>query len=201
MGKILTNDQVVALARSNGIIPAALLAVRQVESGNRSGFLSSGRPQILFEGHIFYKYLKSYRKDLNLNELMKKYPTLIYKYWTKIHYRGGEDEWNYRLLKARDIDENLANMSASWGMFQVMGFNYKLCNCSSIESFVKKMESSGLAQLELTLNFLRNTGIIQYLNKLDWTGFAKRYNGSGYAQNRYHIKLETYYKKYVKLYP
>ena len=37
---------------------AALKAVEEVETTGRGGFLPSGKPRILFEGHIFWKQLK-----------------------------------------------------------------------------------------------------------------------------------------------
>lgn len=48
----LTNEKIADIARENKIDPAALLAVKDVES-NGGGFLSNGNPKILFEGHIF----------------------------------------------------------------------------------------------------------------------------------------------------
>ena len=70
----LTDNRIAEIARENGIHPAALLAVKLVESGTKSGFLSSGRPQILFEGHVFYKYLKANVKSLNMiqREIMRR---------------------------------------------------------------------------------------------------------------------------------
>ena len=38
---------------------AALKAVQKVETGGKGGFLPSGRPTILFEGHIFWQQLRT----------------------------------------------------------------------------------------------------------------------------------------------
>lgn len=48
----LSWQEIVAAAAQINIEPCALQAVCNVESSG-SGFLSSGRPKILFEGHIF----------------------------------------------------------------------------------------------------------------------------------------------------
>lgn len=51
-----------------------------------------------------------------------------------------------------------------------------------------------------TSDFLNDT-IRYYYNELqrkDWAGFARGYNGPGYAKNRYDIKLANAYKKYSK---
>lgn len=196
----LTDARIAEIARENGIHPAALLAVKLVESGTKSGFLDSGRPQILFEGHVFYKYLKANVKSLNMTQLCAQYPNIVYPKWDKSKYLGGEKEWT-RLEQARQINQKYANYAASWGMFQVMGFNYKKCGCQSVNEFVKCMSSSQEQQLMLTLNFLKSSGLIAPLQKRQWATFARGYNGAGYAQNKYHLKLQAAYNNYLKSFP
>lgn len=196
----LTDARIAEIARENGIHPAALLAVKLVESGTKSGFLDSGKPQILFEGHVFYKYLKANVKSLDMNKLCAQYPNIVYPKWNKSKYLGGEKEWT-RLEQARQINVKYANYAASWGMFQVMGFNYKTCGCKNINEFVEKMCASQEQQLLLTLNFLKNSNLIVPLQKRQWATFAKGYNGPGFAQNKYHIKLQAAYNNYLKSFP
>lgn len=196
----LTDDRIAEIARENGIHPAALLAVKLIESGTKSGFLDSGKPQILFEGHVFYKYLKANVKSLDMNKLCAQYPNIVYPKWDRSKYFGGEKEWT-RLEQARKINLKYANYAASWGMFQVMGFNYKTCGCKSIDEFVEKMCTSQEQQLLLTLNFLKNSNLIVPLQKRQWATFAKGYNGPGFAQNKYHIKLQAAYNNYLKSFP
>lgn len=196
----LTDARIAEIARENGIHPAALLAVKLIESGTKSGFLDSGKPQILFEGHVFYKYLKANVKSLDMNKLCAQYPNIVYPKWDRSKYFGGEKEWT-RLEQARKINLKYANYAASWGMFQVMGFNYKTCGCKSIDEFVEKMCTSQEQQLLLTLNFLKNSNLIVPLQKRQWATFAKGYNGPGFAQNKYHIKLQAAYNNYLKSFP
>lgn len=196
----LTDARIAEIARENGIHPAALLAVKLIESGTKSGFLDSGKPQILFEGHVFYKYLKANVKSLDMNKICAQYPNIVYPKWDKSKYFGGEKEWT-RLEQARKINMKYANYAASWGMFQVMGFNYKTCGCKSIDEFVEKMCTSQEQQLLLTLNFLKNSNLIVPLQKRQWATFAKGYNGPGFAQNKYHIKLQAAYNNYLKSFP
>ena len=196
----LTDARIAEIARENGIHPAALLAVKLIDSGTKSGFLDSGKPQILFEGHVFYKYLKANVKSLDMNKLCAQYPNIVYPKWDKSKYFGGEKEWT-RLEQARKINMKYANYAASWGMFQVMGFNYKTCGCKSIDEFVEKMCTSQEQQLLLTLNFLKNSNLIVPLQKRQWATFAKGYNGPGFAQNKYHIKLQAAYNNYLKSFP
>ena len=196
----LTDARIAEIARENGIHPAALLAVKLIESGTKSGFLDSGKPQILFEGHVFYKYLKANVKSLDMNKLCAQYPNIVYPKWDRSKYFGGEKEWT-RLEQARKINLKYANYAASWGMFQVMGFNYKTCGCKSIDELVEKMCTSQEQQLLLTLNFLKNSNLIVPLQKRQWATFAKGYNGPGFAQNKYHIKLQAAYNNYLKSFP
>lgn len=196
----LTDARIAEIARENGIPPAALLAVKLVESGTKSGFLDSGKPQILFEGQVFYKYLKANVKSLDMNKLCAQYPNIVYPKWDKSKYFGGEKEWT-RLEQARQINVKYANYAASWGMFQVMGFNYRTCGCKSIEEFVEKMCASQEQQLQLTINFLKNRNLLAPLQKRQWTTFAKSYNGPGFFQNNYHTKLLAAYSHYLKSFP
>lgn len=196
----LTDARIAEIARENGIHPAALLAVKLIESGTESGFLGSGKPQILFEGTVFYKYLKANVKSLDIDKLCAQYPNIIYPKWDKSKYLGGEKEWT-RLEQARQINVKYANYAASWGMFQVMGFNYKSCGCESINEFVEKMSASQEQQLRLTLNFLKHSNLIVPLQKRQWATFARGYNGPGFAKNRYHIKLQAAYNNYLKSFP
>ena len=58
--------------------------------------------------------------------------------WDKSKYLGGVHEYK-RLELAKEIDEECALKSASWGMFQIMGFNHLYCGCKDVFEFVKKM--------------------------------------------------------------
>lgn len=193
-GKV-TEEDFNTFADLLGCEVAALKAVLKVETGGRSGFLASGRPQILFEAHLFYKNLK--KTNANPDFLMTKYPNLISKTWNKALYKGGEKEWD-RLEEARKINTDAANMSASFGLGQILGSNYMLCNCKSVQEFVDKNCESEYQQLLLFIEFLRKTNLVQYLKTKDWAKFANGYNGPGYKQNAYDTKLQQAYNSYKK---
>lgn len=177
--------------------PAALKAVEEVESGGRGGFLPSGRAQILFEGHQFYSRLKASQSEAFAKQIAERFPNICYPKWDKSKYKGGEGEWE-RLIIARSVNPIIADMCASWGRFQIMGFNYRLCGCGSVVEMVKIMSESATEQFRLFANFLKSSGCLPSLQKKQWATFAKKYNGSGYAQNKYDTKLATAYAKYVK---
>ena len=190
----LIDEDFTQVAELLGCEPAALKAVQQVETGGRGGFFSPGRPAILFEGHIFWTQLK--KRGSNPEDYVKGNENILYPKWEKGHYKGGIGEYD-RLEQARKINREAADASASWGMFQIMGFNYAACGEDSIESFVRSMCESEFKQLLLTANFIKkNSQMLQALQARDWAVFAKCYNGPAYAQNRYDVKLEAAYQKY-----
>lgn len=191
----LDNGLIEKVAESMKLESALLKAVKLVESGNRDGFLPNGKPQILFEGHVMYKLLCRKIGIKSTNRLSRLHPNIIHKNWTRDNYIGGELEWN-RLNSAIDIDKEIAFESTSWGMFQIMGFNYKLCGCSNVLEFVNLMCESHESQLTMMCRFMYNSGCLKYLKAHDWGSFAKKYNGPKYEENCYHIKLEKAYKTY-----
>lgn len=191
----LTNEMIKDLANRLGIEPALLKAVQLVEAAGRDGFLADGRPQILFEGHIMYKEFHKKFPDRDLDYLCKSFSMVFYPKWDKSKYFGGLGEYK-RLELAKEIDEECALKATSWGMFQIMGFNHNLCGCKDVFDFVHKMSESHEKQLELMYYFMNNSGCLKELKEKDWAGFAKKYNGPGYAQNAYDQKLRNAYENF-----
>ena len=191
----LTENDFQRVADWLGVEMAVVKAVQTVETGGRGGFVAPGRPVILFEGHIFWRELK--KQGLDPEKYVAGNENILYPKWEKGHYYGGIREYE-RLEKARKIHKEAADASTSWGMFQVMGFNYVMCGYGSVDEMVKDMCTGGDKRLEAFARFVKLTGLRPNLERKDWTGFAKRYNGSGYAQNQYDKKLEEAYRRLAK---
>jgi hypothetical protein len=183
--KLSESDFKVAAAALNCEL-AVVKAVSRVES-NGQGFTSFCNPVILFEGHKFHKYTKGAYTGLIGNE------DISYKKWVRTYYN---DDQYARLDKAMCLDREAALMSASWGKFQIMGFNYELAGFDSVEKFVSSMYKSELDHLLAFVSFVKKTGLASKLRNRDWRGFARGYNGSGYAKNSYDIKLADAYKEF-----
>ncbi len=183
-----------------GVEIAALKAVIEVEVGmNAQGFLSDGRPKILFEGHVFWRELKKVGVDPAPHA--ERFPSIVYERWTREHYRGGAGEYD-RLDIAVKIHREAALKSASWGIFQIMGFNYKAAGHSSVQRYVNAMFDSAADHLFAFTSFIRKTknGVMrQALKDKDWTTFAKNYNGPGFAQNNYHTRMAEAYRRYKRI--
>ena len=178
-----------------GVEVAVVKAVQAVEAGGYGGFVAPGRPVILFEGHIFWHELKKW--GLDPEKYVVGNENILYPTWEKGHYYGGMKEYE-RLENAREIHKEAADASTSWGMFQVMGFNYAMCGYGSVEEMVKDMCVGEDKQLEAFARFVKLARLQSCLEQKDWAGFTRRYNGPGYAQNQYDKKLEGAYRKFIK---
>lgn len=185
MKQPITGDDYVRAAERLNCEPSAVEAVAAVESSG-SGFNPDESCKTLFEGHVFHR--------LTQGRFDAQYPTLSYAKWTREWYgRNWKDE-SARLQLALTLDRQAAIMSASWGRFQIMGFNFSACGFSSAEAFVQAMQASEGEQLRAFVAFIESRGLTDELRELRWADFARSYNGPGYAANRYDEKLAVAYK-------
>lgn len=180
-----------ATAEQLEVDPCAVKAVCQVESLG-AGFLESGRPKILFEGHIFWKKLREHGEDPERHAAA--HPNVVYRKWDRRQYKGGEAE-HTRLEEACAIHRCAALESASWGTFQIMGFNYPACGYENVENFVEDHADCAATHLKAFCRLLRANRWHECLRSLDWAGFARLYNGPAYAENKYDQKLAAAYEK------
>ena len=179
-------------AQDLGVEPAALRAVYKVESNGR-GF-AEDLPKILFEGHVFWRQLKNHGRDPQA--LAGGNADILYPKWTREHY-GGQAHERDRLRRAEAMHEAAARESASWGLFQIMGYHWQPLGYPSINDFVDSMGRHERDQLEAFCRFMQETkGLVDALRQLDWSSFAYKYNGPGYRQNTYDDKLRTAYARF-----
>lgn len=195
--RFIGDDDFVRTAQALDIEVATIRAVYKVES-NGKGFVGE-RPKILFEGHVFWDRLK--RKGRNPVQLAVGNESILYPKWTKEHYAGGAGEFK-RLEAAESIDQAAARESASWGLFQIMGYHWQTLKYESIDDFVTHMARSEGEQLEAFSRFIstkktpRGATLRDLLEKKDWSGFAFSYNGAEYRKNAYDDKLRDQYRKF-----
>ena len=79
-----------------------------------------------------------------------------------------------------------------------MGFNYAAAGFATVMDFVTAQQEGTERQLESFCAFVRQTGLVSLMRQRDFKGFARRYNGPAYADNRYDIKLENAYENCLK---
>lgn len=164
-------------------------AVLDVESRGY-GFDRRGRPVMLFEPHIFWRELgdgpqrdAAARLGLARPRWVRDYPRDSYP----------------RLEQAMKINQEAALRSASWGLGQIMGFNAGLCGYRSAAEMVRDFTNSEAAQLRAMIRFIASAGLDDELRRHDWRGFARGYNGAGYAAHDYHGRLARAYAKWAAI--
>lgn len=184
--KLVTEKDLQDAANRIGCSLAAVKAVCTVEAP-RGGFNPDGTPVTLFEGHIFSKYTKG-KYDLS-------HPHISYPKWTRVHYGRTWQAEQLRIQEAMALDRKAALMSASWGKFQIMGFNYTLCGFKTLQQFVNAMYRSEDGQLDAFVEYILATGLGDELREERWADFARYYNGPLYWKNKYDIKLAKAYDK------
>lgn len=182
----LTEADFEKVARELGVETAAIKAVVSIEAGAAmKGFWAPGVPVINFDRTMYNRYAKKVASRAGATG--ESVPTGLSGYALR--------EWT-QLINARKKNAQGANMGTFWGMFQIGGFNYKLCGCENVDEFVKRMSYSEFEQLELFATFLRTTGYVNDLRSLNWAGFARKYNGPSYARRGYHTKMAKAYARF-----
>lgn len=196
--KTLSQADFEVAAKKLGIEVASIMAVTEVEA-KEAGFYPEGEPIVLFERHKFYKYLKQLVSLDFATKIASINPNLCNK--LPGGYSGKRTEW-FRLTNACNINRVAALMSASYGLFQIMGFNYSYCGFSNVEDFYTEMCISESSQLQIFVSFLLhkdNKSMLQALRNGNWAKFASLYNGPNYEDNDYDTKLLAAYRRYKKL--
>jgi hypothetical protein len=143
-----------------------------------SGFWQNKSPQILYEQHIFHR-LTNGRFDAKAPNISNSQPG---------NYNGDQYE---RLNEAITLDETAALQSASWGMGQVLGENYKAVGYNSPQEMVAQMLTSEDTQLAAVVEDILAADINRTLAVHDWPNFARVYNGANYAAVSYDRHLSS----------
>lgn len=181
----LTEEDFRLVAQELGVEVAAIKAVVIIEAGTQmKGFWAPGIPVINFDRSMYNRFRSKAGGKPAKGESV---PAGLTGY--------ARQEWTL-LINARKVNDRGANMGTFWGMFQIGGFNYKLCGCETVDEMVKLMSDSELQQLELFAAFIKNSGMLSALKSKNWAEFARKYNGPGYARRGYHTRMANAYSKF-----
>lgn len=192
----LTIDDYEKVARELDIPVAAIRAVVEIEAGPRGeGFNPDHTPIINFDLTMFRQAAR--RRGININHYRKTHP-VVFNRLDRRRFGSTQAAQYARLDSAMTIDTVAALEGTFWGMFQIGGFNWRLCGCSSVRDFANRMQHSELAQLELFANFLRSRNLVKYIRARDWAGFSLRYNGPGYKRMRYDTRMAAAFARFSK---
>lgn len=203
----LTHQDYVQAAKDLRCDVSDVYAVAEVEALG-DGFLyydkkKEWRPKILLERHILYRLFKQRYGRSKADKLLVRYPDVIsrrsggYSTGKNSHIRGNKE--HDRLDKARKyVDKNLALESASWGMFQIMGFHWRALGYTSVVDFVLTVSKSEAAQLDAFVRFIKaNRSALNGIRSKDFRLFASAYNGRGFAKHFYDKRMRKAEKKWA----
>ena len=191
----LTQKDYEEIATRLGVETAAIRAVVDIEAGvAHKGFWAPGKPLINYDMTVVNKFAP--KLGIKLSKYRKSHPEI----WGASKRKYGSQqgaEWA-RFEALCDVDTTLGIYSSFWGMFQIGGFNWKLCKAKNADEFFMLMSRSERDQLELFANFIESSNLLKYLKAKNWSAFAYRYNGPSYASRGYHTRLAKAYAKYSK---
>jgi hypothetical protein len=93
--------------------------------------------------------------------------------------RGGQGaEW-FNVEKAVTVDLSGALLATSWGLPQLMGFNWRVTGRPDVRSMVLAFQRSVHDQVAGFFGFVQSSGLAQAILDRNWRAFALRYNGPG----------------------
>lgn len=183
----LTSEGLTNACQQLGVKAAEVWAVIFTETDlPYGGFWSSRQPQILYEQHIFSR-LTGHRFDQSDPDISNP---------RSGNYGPSGGHQYDRLTKAMNLDESAALQSASWGIGQTLGENYKMVGFASVQAMVQQMLESEDQQLLASVREMLRSQCAASLASHDWPAFARVYNGSGYAANSYDQHLRGWYAKF-----
>ncbi len=189
--KVLSQADLEDAAVMLDVSVASIMAVNSVESRG-SGFFDNDKPAILYERHIMRRRLGEH--GIDPTPYLTKYPNLVSR--NTGGYLGGVAE-HQRLDQACTIHETSALESASWGLFQIMGFHWKHLGYPSVQTYVGEMQRGERQQLHAFVRFIRADPVLHEALKVrDWTTFARRYNGPAYKKNFYDTKMAAAFQEF-----
>ncbi len=201
----LTELQIEELAKKYGLTYAIVRTVIEIESSG-SGFID-GKLKIQFEPRWFEKLMsKATLKRINLaierckNKAWSEEDKAIYNNWklsteNKVSIQATEQD---AFKAAFSLDQKACYLSTSYGLGQIMGFNFKRAGYISVTDMVHAFNESEYNQLKGMLEFINtDPGMFQALKNKNWREFAKRYNGPAYEKFSYHKKLEESYNQFA----
>lgn len=188
----VTVDAVAAFAARLNVEPAALLAVAEVEAAGQTFAMVRGKrePMIRWEGHYFDQRLTGAKRDHARREKLAS-P----KAGGIANPRSQADRWDM-VHRAALIDRQAALESFSIGLGQVMTAHWKRLGFASVNDMIRTGREGVVGQIELMAAYIDKFGLDDELRRLDFTAFARGYNGPGYKKNAYHTKMAKAYQRH-----
>ena len=193
----LTDEDFARAAEALNIDEAIVRAVAYIESAGR-GFLPApdGRPSILYEAHIFHR--ETAGRHATARDTRGR--ALSVPRWDRTLY-GAAGAWQHdgRLAPAANLNWVAAHRACSWGIFQILGQNHALVGFARIHDMVTAARHSAGSHLDMFVQLVLANRLDQPLRDRNFREFARRYNGPGFAANRYDIRLEEAWRRFANV--
>lgn len=171
-----------------GVGEDELHAFMDVEAAG-SGFDRLGRPKMLFEPHVFYRNLSGEKRTRAVRE------GLAYPNWRRNYPKDSYP----RLVSATAIDETAALKSASWGLGQILGENYRNAGYKTPQAMVQAFMDDEEDHLEAIVHFLKASGIDDDLRAHRWDTVARVYNGPAYKIHNYDGRMASAFARWKRI--
>jgi hypothetical protein len=154
---------------------------------------------MLFERHVFLQRLKKLAPELVAEA--KRQGLTVPKWQGPGSAQCADQKTSAGRLalvaKAAALHAEAAYQSVSMGLSQVMGFNFAACGYDSAVDMHQALTVKGISEhMAAGIAFMRSKGLLKKLAAREWAGFAKGYNGTGYAKNQYDKKLAAAYARW-----
>ncbi|MEM7067913.1 MAG: N-acetylmuramidase domain-containing protein [Pseudomonadota bacterium] len=180
-GRQLDEAELVSLAIKHQIPPYLALAATHVETPELEGSWSSGALVTLWEDHVTYRNTSGQLRNRLVNE------RLAARGWRDLPYPKSPYPSIDRV--AAIAGEEVAALSCSWGLFQILGENHRALGFASALEMVRWLAESEHNQFVGWVRFIDSLGLRDALLNEDWHAYSRRYNGSRYAEHDYHGRL------------
>lgn len=173
MNKLISTDEIVSLAKDYQIDPSFLKAILVTESSNTGFDPKTGKIKIQFEAWHYQEMTKK-RID-NGVEVQSK-------------------EWA-AFEQASALNRDAALLCTSWGLGQIMGFNFKKAGYDSVQEMVNEFQLSEFFQLQGMLTFIKNDPTMyNAIRTKNFRQFFSKYNGPKWEQFGYGVRFSEAYK-------
>ncbi len=170
--KRVTDPQLAAAAQPFGLTLSLVGALVDVEASGQGQDPATGLPVIRYEGHKF--------QAKTGGVFDRSHPDLSFAYADrKNHVQPANQPGRWKTLEdAVALVPGAALEATSWGLGQIMGFNYAACGFGDVWGFVRAMASGEAEQVTAILAFLKSEGLLVHLQSKRWDRLAAGYNGA-----------------------
>lgn len=180
-----------ALASDLKIQPAALQAVAEIESAGNVFARVKGKPEplIRWEGHYFDQRLTGAKREQARRQGLASpqaggvsNPTSQAARWEIV-------------TRAARIDRQAALESFSIGLGQVMTAHWRKLGFETVDEMIRLARRDAAGQIEIMARYIEKFGLVDELQRLDFSAFARGYNGPAYRKHDYHTKMASAYRR------